>query len=182
ARAEGFPLVRHSVFFNRDYADEFGAIFKRGEISAEPTVYVCAQDRLDGDSAPDGPERMLILVNAPADGDKTDYDERMRDQCTRQMMAQLSRCGLQLATEPARTVLTTPKEFAALFPATGGALYGRASHGWQASFKRPDARTKLPGLYLAGGSIHPGAGVPMAALSGRLAAASLLSDCVSTTP
>ena len=45
-----------------------------------------------------------------------------------------------------------------------------------AAFGRPASRTKLPGLYLAGGSVHPGAGVPMAATSGRLAAASLLAD------
>jgi 1-hydroxycarotenoid 3,4-desaturase len=49
-----------------------------------------------------------------------------------------------------------------------------------ASFRRPGARSKLPGLYLAGGSTHPGAGVPMAALSGRLAARSLLEDLAST--
>ena len=63
-----------------------------------------------------------------------------------------------------------------MFPATGGALYGQASHGWAASFTRPGSRTRLQGLYLAGGSTHPGPGVPMAALSGRLAAASVLQD------
>jgi 1-hydroxycarotenoid 3,4-desaturase len=73
-------------------------------------------------------------------------------------------------------VITTPAEFDALFPGSGGALYGRASHGWQASFQRPGVRTRVPGLYVAGGSVHPGPGVPMAALSGRLAAQALLQD------
>ncbi|MBK5927355.1 CrtD protein, partial [Rhodobaculum claviforme] len=72
--------------------------------------------------------------------------------------------------------VTSPKDFARLFPGTGGALYGRASHGWRASFQRPPIRTRLTGLYLAGGSAHPGPGVPMAAMSGRLAAECLLAD------
>jgi 1-hydroxycarotenoid 3,4-desaturase len=63
-----------------------------------------------------------------------------------------------------------------LYPGTGGALYGPAAHGWQAAFNRPGARTKLPGLYLAGGSTHPGAGLAMAALSGRAAAAQIIGD------
>jgi 1-hydroxycarotenoid 3,4-desaturase len=67
-----------------------------------------------------------------------------------------------------------------MFPGTGGALYGQASHGWQASFRRPGSRSRVPGLYLAGGSTHPGPGVPMAALSGRLAAMSLIEDLAST--
>ena len=65
-------------------------------------------------------------------------------------------------------------------PATGGALYGRASHGWMASFQRPKASTEIEGLFLAGGSAHPGPGVPMAALSGLLAAESLLAQRAST--
>jgi 1-hydroxycarotenoid 3,4-desaturase len=78
------------------------------------------------------------------------------------------------------TVRTTPAVFNNLFPATGGALYGRASHGWMASFARPGSKTRLPGLYLAGGSVHPGPGVPMAALSGRQAALSVMADFAST--
>jgi 1-hydroxycarotenoid 3,4-desaturase len=88
----------------------------------------------------------------------------------------MERCGLHVDRTLAEVVVTGPAEFNALFPATGGALYGRAVHGPMATFQRPGARTKIQGLYLAGGSTHPGAGVPMAALSGRLAAASLISD------
>jgi 1-hydroxycarotenoid 3,4-desaturase len=45
-----------------------------------------------------------------------------------------------------------------------------------AAFARSNARSQMPGLYLAGGSVHPGPGVPMAAMSGQLAAAALMAD------
>jgi 1-hydroxycarotenoid 3,4-desaturase len=85
-------------------------------------------------------------------------------------------CGLELRREEGEAVVTTPSGFDALFPATGGALYGRVGHGFNGSFARPGARSAIPGLYLAGGGVHPGPGVPMATMSGRLAAARLLED------
>ena len=72
--------------------------------------------------------------------------------------------------------ITTPQDFNQLFPATGGAIYGRATHGWRATFTRPGVRSTIPNLYLAGGSVNPGAGIPMAALSGLTAAACLMQD------
>jgi 1-hydroxycarotenoid 3,4-desaturase len=181
-RTGGFPLVRHNVFFSRDYQGEFDRIFRQRQLPDEPTVYVCAQDRADDPLEGDAPERLLVLVNAPADGDARAFETAEIAACQDRMIRLLGRCGLTLEIEPQRCVTTTPQDFAGLFPATGGALYGRASHGWLASFRRPDARTRIPGLYLAGGSIHPGPGVPMAALSGRLAARSVLSDLASTSP
>lgn len=176
AKTEGFPLSRHNVFFSRDYGCEFDDIFRHDRLPREPTVYVCAQDR-DGDTvAGVAAEKLLVLVNAPANGDRHWYDSAEVEQCAQRTFGVLERCGLQIHRRPAATQVTTPADFNKLFPATGGALYGRSSHGWTASFQRPGARTIIPGLYLTGGSTHPGPGVPMAALSGRSAAASLMAD------
>lgn len=176
AEPRGFPLVRHNVFFSRDYKAEFDAL-GRGTMPAEPTVYVCAQDRGD-DASGDGPERLLVLINAPPTGDARPMTETEIDQCRKDAWGVMERCGLTL-TDPAFTT-TAPAQFEKLFPATGGALYGPAVHGATASFKRPASRTPIKGLYLAGGAAHPGAGVPMAALSGRLAASALMADLGST--
>jgi 1-hydroxycarotenoid 3,4-desaturase len=182
ARTRGFPLARHNVFFSEHYRAEFDDIFTHGRLPRAPTIYVCAEDRGDDDAEVGGAERLLVLVNAPANGDQSNLSERELSLCETQVFDHLKRCGLDLERTPDATRMTTPKDFNTLFPATGGALYGQATHGWAAAFQRPGARTRIPGLYLAGGGAHPGAGVPMAALSGRLAAAQLMRDRASTWP
>jgi 1-hydroxycarotenoid 3,4-desaturase len=180
ARTSGFALDRHNVFFNRDYAGEFSDIFGQGRLPREGTVYVCAQDRGAG-AEPAGPqERLLCLVNAPARVDAQPLSAQEIDACEHTSFRMLQRCGLQVEQDPQWRQVTGPAEFHRLFPATGGALYGQASHGWMVSFRRPGSGSAVPGLYLAGGSVHPGPGVPMAAMSGQLAAATLMAHLAST--
>jgi 1-hydroxycarotenoid 3,4-desaturase len=161
AKSSGFDLSHHTVFFSDDYIQEFEEL-KMGP-AHDPTIYMCDQ----------GDDRKLLLINAPAGVDVSSpaFQEAM--------LNRLLACGLTLEW-PAHMLLRKPADFAQLYPATKGALYGRASHGWQSTFQRPQARTKVPGFYLAGGSVHPGPGVPMAALSGMRAAEALLQDRAST--
>jgi 1-hydroxycarotenoid 3,4-desaturase len=179
ARTRGFPLEHHNVFFAEDYPREFTRIFGERTVTEAPTVYLCAQDRGAAAAVParDGaPERLLALVNAPADGDVRPMSAAEVEDVAARAFGLVRECGLEIDASPAATVTTTPTGFDGLFPGSGGALYGRANHGALGSFRRPGARSAVPGLYLAGGSVHPGAGVPMAAMSGRLAAARLLED------
>jgi 1-hydroxycarotenoid 3,4-desaturase len=180
-RTGGLSLVRHNVFFGDHYRNEFDDLFRDRRLPRDGTVYVCAQDRSDDATTPAGAERLLCLVNAPADGDRRPFDALETDPCLSRSLALLQHCGLQLDPSPAQVATTTPAQFHQLFPATGGALYGAANHGWMSLFRRPGSTSRLPGLYLAGGSVHPGPGVPMAAMSGRLAAETLLAHLDSTS-
>jgi 1-hydroxycarotenoid 3,4-desaturase len=181
AKASGFPLVRHNVFFDHDYQSEFDDIFHRRRLPRQGTVYVCAQDRNDDALAACRPERLLCLVNAPADGDIHSFDPGEIEACESNSLALMRQCGLELEGQPHQRVRTLPQDFARRFPGSGGALYGTATHGWMSAFARHSARSPVPGLYLAGGSVHPGPGVPMAAMSGRLAAATLMAHLDSTS-
>ncbi|MBC2836634.1 1-hydroxycarotenoid 3,4-desaturase CrtD [Paragemmobacter straminiformis] len=164
-------LVHHNLFFTADPATEFGPI-GRGRMPEAQTLYLCAEDRLSG-FVGTGPERFEIILNAPAALAQSTKDH---DLCRTRTFQQLQAMGLTFEPLPATTSLTTPKDFDRLFPGSKGALYGRTPEGAMATFQRPTARTALAGLYLAGGGTHPGAGVPMAALSGKHAVAAILQD------
>ncbi|MBI1186135.1 MAG: phytoene desaturase [Alphaproteobacteria bacterium] len=178
ARRADFPLTRHTVFFSRDYPREFADI-AAGRAPSEPTVYVCAQDRGDDAAAPPS-ERLFFIVNAPPSGDRGALTDAEASECESAIKTKLEACGVHLDWGGAEMRRTTPAMFHRRFAHTGGALYGRAPHGWAGTFLRPGTRTAIANLYLAGGATHPGAGVPMAALSGRLAAAAALRDLAST--
>lgn len=174
AEPKGPEMVHHNLFFCADPEREFLPV-QRGLPPDDPTLYICAQDRRDL-VPPVGPERFEIIMNAPP---MTAMAENEKERCLTQTFDRLERFGLTFSPRPDTTAVTAPAEFAQIFPASQGSLYGRSPHGLLASMARPRARSKVAGLYLAGGGAHPGAGVPMATLSGRHAAEAILKDLAS---
>ncbi|MFP7672403.1 1-hydroxycarotenoid 3,4-desaturase CrtD [Marivita sp. S0852] len=172
------PLVHHNVFFCDPSENEFADI-KHGKIPRDPTLYVCAEDRGQDTPHPET-ERFEIIMNAPPLTQRTPQPEDF-DTCHSRTFPQLRRFGLTFSPEPGANSLSQAKTFDALFPGSAGSLYGQSPHGMTAALGRPTARTKIRGLYLSGGGTHPGAGVPMAALSGRHAAEAIVTDLTSTS-
>jgi 1-hydroxycarotenoid 3,4-desaturase len=170
AAPSGPDLAHHNVFFDADPQGEFHDL-AAGRIPASPTLYLCALDRGQGHTAP-ALERFEIISNAPA----TPTSEPSRDLDTwhHQIMQRMAHFGITFSPTPTATSITTPQTFARMFPASLGALYGQSPHGMTAALKRPTAASGVPGLWLAGGATHPGAGVPMATLSGKHAAEAIL--------
>ena len=154
ATPSGLPLIHHNVFFTESPEAEFGPI-GQGRMPEAPTLYVCAEDRL-GTGTSTGLERFEIIMNAPA-GIAADSHEE--PQCRTRTFDRLARFGLTFNPTPHHSALTTPAMLARDFPGSGGAIYGRSPEGTFAPFHRPPATTTLPGLYLAGGGAHPGAGI-----------------------
>ena len=177
ATPEGPDLAHHNVFFRQDPREEFEAL-AQGRLTEDPTLYVCAQDRGLG-TAPPALERFEIIANAPPLKD-AGAPGREFATCHRRVFETLAGFGLSFDPLPGPPALSQPTTFERLFPASLGALYGQSPHGTMAAFRRPVARTRIKGLYLAGGGTHPGAGVPMATLSARHAAEAILSDRIST--
>ena len=171
-------LAHHNVFFSNSPVSEFEDL-AGGAMASDPTIYICAEDRGTGTSPPQGPERFEIILNAAPLTDAAPQPDE-EETCRQMTFQTLARFGLSFDPRPQVTALATPSLYDNLFPASAGSLYGQSPHGMTAALKRPRARTVIPGLYLAGGGTHPGAGVPMAALSGKHAAEVILKDHVST--
>jgi len=172
-------LAHHTVLFSGDYGAEFNAI-SAGHAPADPTLYLCAPPLDPGNPDAAGGQRgLFIIANARADGEQRHYLQKERDLWTKNILSKLerNRMPIRLIAPP---ILTTPNTFARRYPGTGGALYGRAPHGTMAAFQRPALKTPLKGLYLAGGTAHPSAGLPMSALSAYTATTIMMRDWVST--
>lgn len=168
-------LIHHNLFFTADPQAEFGPI-GAGKMPDSPTLYLNAMDRELGPTP--ATERFQIILNAPS-GQPGHPDEDRS--CHDRTFPALEQMGLTFLPPPGPEALTRPQDLAQRFPASQGAIYGASPEGVLAAFRRPLAQTSLPGLYLAGGGVHPGAGVPMALLSGKQAAEQALQDLTSAS-
>ena len=179
-------LLHHNIFFCRDYRREFDDIFKRGIPPAEPTIYVSISSKTDADHAPPGCENWFVLVNAPADsgaGDSRGGNSGGFDWANEavnyrnRVLDALAAFGVDVRQRIRHEKILTPLDIAQISGAWQGALYGISSNKPLNAFRRQHNRCgDVSGLYFSGGTTHPGGGVPMSTLSGKVAAEMVLED------
>jgi len=163
-------LPHHSVLFPRDYDAEFDALFgPRPRPVPDPTLYLSAPR--DPSVAPPGDEAWFVLANAPRQGQVDWRAPGLAERYADRLLGLLAERGHDLGDRLASLTVRTPATLAEQTRAEGGAIYGTSSNGPRAAFLRPANRAPVPGLYLAGGSAHPGGGLPLVALSARITAA-----------
>ncbi|MBN1653660.1 MAG: phytoene desaturase [Deltaproteobacteria bacterium] len=167
--------VAHCVVFPADYQKEFSDIFERNTVPVDPAVYLCAPEVCHRAKGWPEHEPLFIMSNAPAQDETSDSSEA--DELAIQRM--LERLRAARLIEPGDEVVwrRAPKDLAVAFPGSRGSIYGAASNSRTAAFHRPPNKIKkIAGLYLASASAHPGGGLPLAALSGTIAARAALAD------
>jgi phytoene desaturase len=168
----GVP-VHHNVLLPPDYDAEFDSIFgATPQPVADPAIYICSPD--DPAMRPDDlHESWFVLVNAPrqdsqggvdwtADGFAVSYAE--------QILTRMAERGVNVRDRIVDMVVRTPADIQQETQSPGGAIYGTSSNGARSAFLRPGNRSPVPGLYLVGGSAHPGGGLPLVGMSAAIVA------------
>jgi phytoene desaturase len=164
-----FPeLAHHNIFFSSDYRAEFDAMLKGGRPADDPTVYLALSCKTDPMQAPEGSSNMFVLVNAPPLDGRWNWRPEASAYRTR-VLDVLQRHGVSIAAEDIETErIITPLDFEKRYNAYRGAIYGTSSNGRMAAFLRPPNRAReLKNLFFAGGSAHPGGGIPLVLLSSQ---------------
>ena len=166
----------HTVLFPEDYLEEFADIFDRDRPPQAPTVYCCAQEPCHQRRGWADHEPVFIMTNAPPEPRVGARPAEVYTALRERALGRLRGAGL-IDGDDAVVWERAPAGLAAAYPGSRGALYGASSNSLFAAFKRPANRVSgLPGLYLASGSAHPGGGMPLCVLSGRMAARHVCED------
>jgi phytoene desaturase len=168
-------LIHHNFVFSRDPHEEFEAIYRRGEPAPAPTCYVCAPAVTEPEVAIPGGEALYVLVHTPYLRPHHDWSKMLpgyRDTIVRKLVETAGMKDLERHIVFERAL--TPQDINDRYHVLDGAIYGLASHGkYLGAFKPANRSPDVEGLYMAGGSAHPGPGMPMVMMSGWIAA-----DCV----
>lgn len=160
-RGRSAHQAHHSIQFPADYQAEFDDVFVHRRPVREPTIYVSAPVATDPRAGPADAEAWLVLVNAPAVGDGGDWEAAQA--------AIIERLGV--GERVVELVRRSPGDLERETGAFRGAIYGAAPHGRLGALRRPGNRVAgVDGLWLVGGTVHPGGGLPVVTLGARAVA------------
>ena len=169
-------LAHHNIIFSSDYNAEFRQIFRDQRVPDEPTIYIAITSKADPEHAPADAENWFVLLNMPSLAPGQMWQkETVRMQTV--VLDKLKQLGFDIANKIEVEQVYTPEDFADLYGSNRGSIYGVSSNSRTTAFKRlPNRSRLLKGLYFAGGSVHPGGGIPLVILSGKMAATLIAED------
>ena len=175
-KKEFAELDLHNIFFASDYKKEFDVLFEGKDVAEDVTVYIHISSKDEKADAPAGCENWFVMVNVP--GNKGQDWDALIPQIRSRVISKLNRL-LKTDVESlieAEQVLD-PRGIEARTQSYQGSLYGAASNNRFAAFLRhPNFSSRIKNLYFCGGSVHPGGGIPLCVMSGKIASEIILKD------
>ncbi|MFM2201946.1 MAG: phytoene desaturase [Bacteroidota bacterium] len=172
-----FPeLDLHNIFFASDYKKEFEVLFQGKDVAEDVTVYIHISSKDEKADAPAGCENWFVMVNVP--GNKGQDWDALIPQIRSRVISKLNRLlKTDLETLIEAEHVLDPRGIEARTQSYQGSLYGAASNNRFAAFLRhPNFSSRIKNLYFCGGSVHPGGGIPLCVMSGKIASEIILKD------
>ena len=172
-------LGPHTLFLADDYRENFTEIMRDLTLPTNPGVYVHAPARLDSTMAPPGHDTLTAIVPVGHLSDDGEQDwPRLREEARRHVLRRLRAAGVPDVERHIKFEESyTPISWAERHNLAKGSTHGLSHHLTQMADFRPSNRhRRYRNLYFAGASTHPGTGVPIAMVSGRLVAERIRSE------
>lgn len=170
-------LQHHSLFFTRDWQENFSSIFADNPTVPDPaSFYVCTPSKSDDGVAPAGDSNVFILVPCPADvslgyggedGLGDEPIENIADSAIDAIARWANIPDFRDRIVVRRTV--GPADFARDLNAWRGNSLGPAhTLGQSALFRATNKSRRVEGLYYVGSGTIPGIGLPMCLISAEV--------------
>ena len=138
-----------------------------------------APSRIDPAAAPEGQDTLFVLVPVGHLDQENPQDwQTLANRARAAVFSNLASMGItDLADHLKFEVSYTPQDWASQLNLAKGAAFGLSHNFLQVGYLRPRNRhSRYKNLYFTGSSTHPGAGLPMALLSGRLTTERVLEE------
>jgi diapolycopene oxygenase len=177
-------LAHHNFFYSQDLHAHFRRVFREGRMPDDPTLYVVAPTRTDPSQAPPGCDNIKILPHIPAINDRHPHTREDYIALKELCLDKLERLGL---TDLRRHIVVedfwTPFDIEARYASNRGSIYGVVcDRRRNFSFKAPKQSSQFRNLFFVGGSVNPGAGMPMVTLGGQHVARMILEQAAKGEP
>ncbi len=161
-------LGLHNILFSDDYKKEFDHLFSKQFPTDDPTVYINITSKYCKTDAPEGCENWFVMVNVPHNkSESINYTTAIRKNV-------VDKINSILKTDIEKYIVTestlSPVDIENQTSSYGGSLYGNSSNNQFAAFLRhANFSSSIKNLYLVGGSVHPGGGIPLCLFSAKIA-------------
>ncbi len=161
-------LDLHNIFFSNNYQEEFDYIFNKKQLYSDPTVYINITCKDLPNDSPNGCENWYVMVNSPYDNNQN--WKKIKDELKSSIVKKINKIlsiNIEEYIEEERIV--TPQDIESSTNSYKGSLYGTSSNNIYSAFLRhPNFSPKITNLYFCGGSVHPGGGIPLCIMSGKI--------------
>ncbi len=160
----------HNILFSGDYKEEFRHLFELKEIYHDPTIYIFISSKVVTEDAPRNCENWFVMINVPENTGQA-WDaliEEVREHIKGKILRVL---GIRVDDHILFEKFMDPASIESRTASYRGSLYGNSSNSVFAAFNRhPNFSRRIRGLYCAGGSVHPGGGIPLCLASAKIVA------------